>query len=79
MGSGMTPKKCKPKVKIREYVKEKYEWYLGAMYHITTKGNRRSDLFTDGEDYVIYIAIVNEIFKATICCLCYSIYSAMKF
>ncbi len=42
-------------------VRKKCEWYPGATYHITTRGNRRSDLFKDGEDYVIYLAIVKEV------------------
>jgi putative transposase len=42
-------------------VRKKCEWYPGATYHITTRGNRRSDIFKDGEDYVIYLAILKEV------------------
>jgi len=31
--------------------KKKLIWYPGAMYHVTSRGNRRSDLFKDEEDY----------------------------
>lgn len=42
-------------------VRKKCEWYPGALYHITTRGNRRSDLFKSEEDYVIYLAILKEV------------------
>ena len=31
------------------------------MHHITTRGNRRSDLFKDEEDYLMYLAILKEV------------------
>ncbi|MGH4050368.1 MAG: transposase [Clostridium sp.] len=36
------------------------EWYPNAMYHITSRGNRRNDIFRDDEDYQVYITIVKE-------------------
>jgi putative transposase len=42
-------------------VRKKCEWYLGSIHHITTRGNRRSDIFKDEEDYIIYLAIVKEV------------------
>lgn len=39
------------------------EWYPNAMYHITSRGIRRSDIFRDNEDYQVYIAIVKEAVK----------------
>ena len=30
------------------------------MYHITSRGNRRSDLFKDEEDYLIYLQVLKE-------------------
>jgi putative transposase len=36
------------------------EWYPNAMYHITSRGNRRSDIFRDNEDYQVYITIIKE-------------------
>ncbi|MFT5871370.1 MAG: putative transposase [Clostridium sp.] len=37
------------------------EWYPNAMYHITSRGNRRSDIFRDTEDYEVYITIIQDI------------------
>ena len=42
-------------------VRKKCEWYPGSMHYITTKGNRRSDIFKDGEDYIMYLAILKEV------------------
>lgn len=36
------------------------EWYPNAIYHITSRGNRRSNIFMDNEDYQIYITILKE-------------------
>ena len=36
------------------------EWYPNAMYHITSRGNRRSDIFREDEDYQVYISIIKE-------------------
>jgi putative transposase len=36
------------------------EWYPNAMYHITSRGNRRNDIFRDNEDYQVYINIMKE-------------------
>ena len=36
--------------------KKKLIWYPGAMYHVTSRGNRRSDIFKDEEDYLVYLA-----------------------
>ena len=36
------------------------EWYPNAMYHITSRGNRRNDIFRDNEDYQVYITILKE-------------------
>jgi len=53
-------------------VRKKCEWYPGTMYHITTRGNRRSDLFKSEEDYVIYLAILKEVkYKTEFELLCY--------
>ena len=38
--------------------KKKRVWYPGATYHIMCRGNRRSDLFRDDEDYQVYIDIL---------------------
>lgn len=42
-------------------VRKKCEWYPGSIHHITTRGNRRSDIFKDGEDYIMYLAILKEV------------------
>jgi len=33
-------------------------WYPGATYHITSRGNRKSKLFKDKEDYKTYLGII---------------------
>ena len=40
--------------------KEKRIWYPGAVYHITNRGNRRADIFKDGEDYQVYLTILQQ-------------------
>lgn len=40
--------------------KKKRIWYPGAVYHITNRGNRRSDIFRDEEDYQVYLTILEH-------------------
>jgi len=40
--------------------KQKRIWYPKATYHIMCRGNRRSDLFRDDEDYQVYLSILNQ-------------------
>jgi len=35
-------------------------WYPNTSYHITARGNRRSDIFKDDEDFQVYLEIINE-------------------
>ena len=35
-------------------------WYPGAMYHITSRGNRRSDIFLDDKDRFRYLRYLEE-------------------
>ena len=35
-------------------------WYPGAMYHITSRGNRRSDIFLDDKDRLRYLRYLEE-------------------
>lgn len=35
-------------------------WFPGASYHITARGNRRNDIFKDGEDFQVYITLMKE-------------------
>lgn len=35
-------------------------WYEGAIYHITTRGNHRNDIFRDEEDFKGYLNILEE-------------------
>lgn len=35
-------------------------WYPNAMYHITSRGNRRSDIYKDEEDHIVYLNILKE-------------------
>lgn len=38
-------------------------WYPGAIYHITSRGNHRNDIFRDGEDYQVYLTILKEVLE----------------
>ena len=38
----------------------KREWYEGAVYHVTIRGNRRNDIFRDKEDFKYYLNIIEE-------------------
>jgi len=40
--------------------KKKRIWYPGAVYHIMNRGNRRSDIFREEEDYQVYLDILKE-------------------
>ncbi|MBW9158034.1 transposase [Clostridium tagluense] len=40
--------------------KKKLTWYLRAMYHVTSRGNRRSDIFKDEDDYLTYLDVLKE-------------------
>lgn len=40
--------------------RKKRVWYPGAVYHIMTRGNRRSDVFKDEEDYQTYLTILRQ-------------------
>lgn len=35
-------------------------WYPNTSYHITARGNRRSDIFKDDEDFQVYLEIIEE-------------------
>ena len=43
--------------------KKKLSWYPGAMYHLTSRGNRKSDIFKDKYDYLIYLEVLQEAIK----------------
>ena len=36
-------------------------WFEGAMYHITSRGNRQSALFYDNKDRVVYLKLLEEV------------------
>lgn len=36
-------------------------WYPGASYHITARGNRRTALFEGKQDYLMYLAILEDV------------------
>ena len=38
----------------------KREWYPGASYHVTSRGNHRNDIFRDEEDFVYYLTLMKE-------------------
>ena len=35
--------------------RKKLEWYPGAMYHVTARGNRRNDIFKEEIDFEFYL------------------------
>lgn len=35
-------------------------WYEGAMYHITTRGNRRENIFRSDDDFKVYLNILKD-------------------
>ena len=39
---------------------KKIIWQPGAAYHITTRGNRRNDIFRDEEDFQVYLTILEN-------------------
>lgn len=43
--------------------RKKRVWYPGAVYHITNRGNRRSDIFRDEEDYQVYLDNLRQVKK----------------
>ena len=38
----------------------KREWYPGASYHVTTRGNHRNDIFRDKDDFVYYLSFMKD-------------------
>lgn len=36
-------------------------WFPGAAYHITNRGNRRSTVFYDDQDYLVYLKLLEEV------------------
>lgn len=40
--------------------KKKLIWCPGAMYHVTSRGNHRNDIFREKEDYIIYLENLQE-------------------
>lgn len=40
--------------------KKKLIWYPGAMYHVTSRGNRRNDIFKEEQDYIVYLENLKE-------------------
>src|SRR5690242_19607417 len=52
------------------------EWYPQTMLHITSRGNRRSDIFKDEEDYQVFLQFLQEAiekFKGQYQVLCYTL------
>ncbi|MBE6065446.1 transposase [Clostridium cochlearium] len=53
---------------------KKREWFPNSEYHITSRGNRRNDIFRDEEDFQVYITIIEnslEHFKGQFELICY--------
>jgi REP element-mobilizing transposase RayT len=40
--------------------RKKREWYPQATYHVTARGNRKSDIFVDDKDYKMYMNCMKE-------------------
>lgn len=56
-------------------IEKKRVWFPNASYHITVRGNRRNDIFKDGEDFEIYITLMKEAMnyyenKYKVACFC---------
>lgn len=56
-------------------VRKKREWYPNAVYHITTRGNHRNDIFREEEDYNYYLGCIDDALdfyknKYTVICYC---------
>jgi putative transposase len=59
--------------KVNMLPRKKREWYPGAVFHITNRGNHRNDIFRDGEDYLVYLTILKESlekYKSILYCYC---------
>jgi putative transposase len=41
----------------------KKEWYKGAVYHVTVRGNRRNNIFRYKEDFEYYLNTIEESLK----------------
>ena len=41
------------------------QWYPNVMMHITTRGNRRNNLFRDEEDYKVYLSTLEYVLEKT--------------
>lgn len=41
----------------------KREWYQGASYRITARGNHRNNIFKDKEDFVYYLTLIKEVME----------------
>lgn len=44
-------------------VTPKREWFPGASYHITSRGNHRNDIFRDEADFGMYLILMKECLK----------------
>ncbi|MBU3143451.1 transposase [Clostridium sp. CF012] len=40
--------------------RKKHNWYIGAILHVTARGNRRSNIFKDETDYKLYLNYIKE-------------------
>jgi putative transposase len=43
--------------------RKKREWFEGATYHLTARGNRKEDIFREKRDYEHYISCIKEALK----------------
>ena len=41
----------------------KRQWYPGASYHVTARGNHKNNIFNDKEDFIYYLALIEETLK----------------
>jgi putative transposase len=40
--------------------RKKHKWYVGAIFHVTARGNHRSDIFKEETDYKLYLNYIKE-------------------
>ena len=57
------------KIKLKKHLgrelqmtRKNREWYQNVMMHITSRGNRRNDLFRE-EDYQVYLSTLEYVLK----------------
>ncbi|MBQ4836861.1 MULTISPECIES: hypothetical protein [Pseudoalteromonas] len=40
--------------------------FAGALYHVTSRGNARQNIFFDDDDYTLFLAVLSDICERSI-------------